>query len=525
MTQPTTNLRPLSPYQDWQAKQPIFWGTTNSPTTPQIDATIASKIRTEAIAANFQTKEPKVITLQPVAAHTREKLSLLSIFYSSIQGVYREGRMLQNVALITMLFASALMTAPIILIGTVTLSASLYVTLVPQTKINDFVKIVFFPAVALTGVLIGFFLVFLYEKFLKGDPHSLFGIFEKLKHMNEDSHALVQNIQQLPSSVGDTDLATLANDKDGDGWRDPLSFELIPKEEICAPYYLLIGKYVTRVENVLKVIFNHFDETDHRIRHPIENRFMTQEEHKKFLKDICALFSFTETEFLSLWNNNPIIEIPNSLLSQTNDMRIMFRTCNFLNLIPEEIKNHHLKTIPRKDQIDLLARTFILVSKPNKWSFYPPDNWIALPFRDGADPKSICQLVHPGSVLNEFAFPPAILLSKHLMIQSLEEFKAKFISQETAEDRKTMIELGRFSPSSEEGVLLECINSDQTQSYHFLIFKESCAFRLTTIAHQNDFHTFSNIFKQVICSFRLGDDTTPVTPEKLAQFEQLISRR
>jgi hypothetical protein len=132
MAHPAIKLRLTTPYQDWQSKQSIFWGTTDSPSTPQIDAVVASKIRCEAIAANFQTKEPKVITIDPIVAHPREKLLLLSIFHSAIKGSYREGRLLKNVAQIAGIFATV--------IGTIVLTVSLYSTVISHTK-NDFIKL------------------------------------------------------------------------------------------------------------------------------------------------------------------------------------------------------------------------------------------------------------------------------------------------------------------------------------------------------------------------------------------------
>jgi hypothetical protein len=288
------------------------------------------------------------------------------------------------------------------------------------------------------------------ERLEKNDPLSLFAVFARLKQMNQCAHTLIQDVKQLPSSVGNIDLATLANDTDKDGWLDPISHESISKADIRAPYYFLIGKYVTRVENALKVIFNYSDEKNHRIRHPIENRFMTEEEHKKFLNDICRLFSITETDFLSLWNNHPITGIPNSLLSKTNDIRVLFRTCNFLGLIPEEVKKHHLKSIVRHDQLNLLARLFVLSAKPNKWSFDYPEAWIELPLQEEGRLSSICKLVHRGSISKEF--PPAIVLSKyaHSSWKSKEEFKAKLMSQKTKDGTTISIEeLGHFSPSAE----------------------------------------------------------------------------
>ena len=514
MAHPATNFRLASPYQDWQSGQSIFWGTTNSPSTPQIDVAIASKIRCEAIAANFQTKEPNVITLGPVASYPREKVSPLSIFHSAFQGAYREGRLLKNIAQIAGIFAAA--------VGAMVLTASLHSIVSSRTK-NDFVTLLAWVAAVPIGVVIGKSIVFILEKLAKNDPLSLFAIFGKLTQMNQGSHALVQDIKKSLSSVGNIDLATLANNKDGDEWLDPISLEPIPKDRIRAPCYFLIGKYVSHVKNVLKVIFNYFDETHHKIRHPIENRFMSEEENTKFLKDICALFSMTETEFLNLWNDHPITGIPDSLLEKTNDIRCMLRLFNLLKLIPADIREHDIKGIVRHDQIDLFARMSILLAQPNKWSFDHPDGWIELPVGDD-NPTLICQLLHPGAVAEEFAFPPAILLTKYIRVQSLEEHKAELMQPEP-EGGATKIELGRFFPSVDEGVLYKFIGTDQTSSYHFFIFKEGTVFRLKTIAHQNDFAAFSNIFKQVICSFRLGDDVNPTTPEKLAEFERLIGQR
>jgi hypothetical protein len=247
---------------------------------------------------------------------------------------------------------------------------------------------------------------------------------------------------------------------------------------------------------------------------------MTEVENTKFLKDICALFSITETDFLSLWDDRPIIGIPNSLLTKTNDLRCLFRICRFCELIPEDIKKNYVQGISRRDQIDLFARMWILVATPNKWSFDHPNGWIELPSRDDDKPTGICTLYHPRA--NEFAFPPAILLSKTIRVQSFEEYKVELMRSESDETRS---ELGQFSPSVDEGVLFEFIKLDQTHAYHLIIFKEGTAFHLTTIAHLDDFATFSNLFKQAICSFRLGDDVTPTTPEKLAELEQLTNQR
>ena len=202
----------------------------------------------------------------------------------------------------------------------------------------------------------------------------------------------------------------------------------------------------------------------------------------------------------------------------------MLRLFNFLELIPADIKNHHIKGIVRRDQIDLFARMSILLAKPNKWSFDHPDGWIEFPIGDDDEPTRICQLLHPREDADESTFSPAIFLSKYIEVQSLEECKAKLMRPET-EGNTTRIELGRFSPSADEGVLLKFIDPEQTYVYHFLIFKEDTVFHLETIAHQDDFAACSNLFKQAICSFRLGDDVSPTTLEKLAEFEQLIGRR
>src|SRR4051812_24359768 len=108
MTHPVINLRLPTLYEDWKSQQSIFWGTTNSPLTPQIDVALATKIRSGAIATNFQTKEPKVITIDPIIAYQRERLSFLSIFQSAVKGAYREGRLLKNSAQVAAIFATAI---------------------------------------------------------------------------------------------------------------------------------------------------------------------------------------------------------------------------------------------------------------------------------------------------------------------------------------------------------------------------------------------------------------------------------
>ncbi|HEX4839786.1 MAG TPA: hypothetical protein VFU89_05035 [Rhabdochlamydiaceae bacterium] len=511
MTAQTIDLRPATPYQDWQSKQPIFWGTTNSPSAPQIDAAIVSKIRDEVIAANFQTKEPKVITVGPVTAYPREKYSLLSLFLIAVKEAYREGNLLKNsVQIIAGIFTAAL--------GMILLTCALCAAAGLLHAKNGILHLpTILAAALLSGIAIGKFIHCAIDKLKKDDPLSLFAILEKLKQMNQYSHTLTQGIQQHPSSVGDIDLATLANDKDEDGWLDPLSFDIIPKDKIRAPYYFLIGKYVTHIENALKVILNHSDEVNHKFRHPIENRFMTEEEHTKFLKEICSLFFITEAEFLNLWEVRSSFEIPNALLTKTNDLRCMFRVFDFHHLIPKTIKDQYVKNILRHDQIDLLARLWVLLAKPNKWSFDFPDGWIELPMQDDESPTRLCALV-PN--VAGFTFPPAIYLSKFLT--SFEEYKAKSMQ---SQNDTTILELGRFSPSTDEGFLFKFINPDQTHSYTFFIFKEDALFRLITIAHQDHFATFSILFKMVICSFRLGDDVAPTTPEKLAEFERLTNQR
>ncbi len=202
----------------------------------------------------------------------------------------------------------------------------------------------------------------------------------------------------------------------------------------------------------------------------------------------------------------------------------MLRLFKFLELIPADIREHDIKGIVRHDQIDLFARMSILLTKPNKWSFDHPDGWIECPIGDDDEPTLICPLLHPREDADESTFPPAIFLSKYIWQQSLEECKAKLMRSEP-EDGVTKIELGRFAPSVDEGVLFKCIDPDQTNYYHFFIFKEGTVFHLRTIAHQDDFAACSNLFKQAICSFRLGDDVTPTTPEKLAEFDRLIGRR
>jgi|GEM_PF-1603946 len=513
MTARTIDLRLASPYQDWQSKQPIFWGTTNSPSAPQIDAEIVSKIRYEVIAANFQTKEPKVITLGPVTAYPREKCSLLSLFLIAVKEAYREGRLIKNSVQIAGIFTAAL--------GMIVLTCALCTAAAELLRAkNGFLQLPILAAAGLSGIAIGKFIHCAIDKLKKDDPLSLFAILEKLKQMNQCSHTLIQGIQQHPSSVGNIDLATLANAKDGDGWLDPISFDTIPKDKIHAPCYFLIGKYVTHIENALKVILNHSDEVNHKFHHPIENRFMTEEEHTKFLKEVCLLFSITETEFLNLWEVR-ILEIPNALLTKTNDLRCLFRISNFLNLISKNIKEKYVRNITRHDQINLFARLWVLVAKPNKWFFDRPDGWIELPMQDDANPTRLCTLV---ANIAGFVFPPAIYLSKYIMAQSFEEYKARFMPPES-QNGTTILELGRFSPSIDEGFLFKFINPDQTHSYMFFIFKEGTVFRLTTVAHQDDFATFSILFKMVICSFRLGDDVAPTTPEKLAEFERLTNQR
>jgi hypothetical protein len=202
-----TPLRLATPYQDWQSKQPIFWGTTNSPSAPQIDAAIAGKIRYEAIAINFQTKEPTVVTVGLVTAHPREKLSFLSIFQSAIKESYREGRLLKNIAQITGIFVA--------LIGMIVLTSIICISVFARVK-SDFLKLLVLAGAGLIGIAIGSSIDLVIDKLEKHDPLSLFAILKKLKQMNQCSHTLTQNIQQCLSSVGNANLAELANLKDED---------------------------------------------------------------------------------------------------------------------------------------------------------------------------------------------------------------------------------------------------------------------------------------------------------------------
>ena len=143
-------------------------------------------------------------------------------------------------------------------------------------------------------------------------PVIFFG-FEIISH-----DPLIQNFNQLrknpivvtttttkvDSSMANIALEKLANGKDPetDEYRDPITLEGIPVDEIGSPKILSIGKYALPLNTALKAIFSKASScASGEIPHPIYGGTLTGEEKDKFLTDVSQFLCTSKESLEKCW--------------------------------------------------------------------------------------------------------------------------------------------------------------------------------------------------------------------------------
>lgn len=103
----------------------------------------------------------------------------------------------------------------------------------------------------------------------------------------------------ISSNLEDADFS---NEKNEDGFLlDPLSQEPINPEHINYPRYIKLGNHLFTARSFVKALLSH-DLEFGRMKHPLQNRFLTDDEQNEILNKFQSLLGIDGSKFLASFN-------------------------------------------------------------------------------------------------------------------------------------------------------------------------------------------------------------------------------
>jgi hypothetical protein len=162
---------------------------------------------------------------------------------------------------------------------------------------------------------------------------NIFRCFSQLKYTK------TVRLESHPTPIKAIDLNSLANSRDNEGFIDPITSESIPEGEIRSAQIALIGTYALSIKGCLKFILQH--PLNPQLRHPIENRAMTETEQENFLNYVATFFCISKEKFLHCWNVDIKADIPPNF--DRKKLFTLVRTISFLELLSQTTVRKELK--------------------------------------------------------------------------------------------------------------------------------------------------------------------------------------
>lgn len=109
------------------------------------------------------------------------------------------------------------------------------------------------------------------------------------------------------------DISQLRNETIGDnGWQDPITFEVMRKDQILSPATLIIDKMAFSMESTLLQLFSHHEDqkvfreslsfTEPTLQHPIYRNLLSIAEQDRVIDQICRTFMISRSQFINCWN-------------------------------------------------------------------------------------------------------------------------------------------------------------------------------------------------------------------------------
>lgn len=100
----------------------------------------------------------------------------------------------------------------------------------------------------------------------------------------------------------DISPAALSNARDESGFLlDPLSRKKIDPDHICYPRYVKLGTHLFCLGSLINALLAHNLHAG-KLKHPLENRYLHEQEQKEIMKKIHSLLSLNEETFLNCFN-------------------------------------------------------------------------------------------------------------------------------------------------------------------------------------------------------------------------------
>lgn len=119
-------------------------------------------------------------------------------------------------------------------------------------------------------------------------------------------------IRDEPNQIG--------NNRDDDGgWEEPITFDRIPEENLCTPYYAYVDNYAVSIPSLLRTMFHqgigrHSEEHYLVCKHPITGAWMDRYQSREafaYIKKVLGLTRLEFTSILQLGGKNRLLRLFN----------------------------------------------------------------------------------------------------------------------------------------------------------------------------------------------------------------------
>ena len=103
-------------------------------------------------------------------------------------------------------------------------------------------------------------------------------------------------IREEPNQIGNK------RDDDDAGWEEPITFDIIPEENLCSPYYAYVDNYAVSIPSLLSLMFPqgigcHSQEHFLVCKHPITGEWMDRYQSREEFAYIKKVLGLTRGEF------------------------------------------------------------------------------------------------------------------------------------------------------------------------------------------------------------------------------------
>lgn len=319
-----------------QGRSFIYWGSCNKEEADKVlDEVIYDEMRTILIREHFTSNDHTFRTVEQLIAFKKKSISLFN-WQFPLRDMCKRASVWQCVAYTACAIGFFLGVLRINLLG---------------FKLFKSVRFQY-PDAFLYLIVLNAIIYFTVENLLVD-------IFEETLKTPFKTWIFIQHYVNKNSSMKECKLEGLANEKEGEGWRDPITLEVLSKDTIRSPRILNIGKCAFDIQSVLKMMLTRNCSHNGKVPHPLENRVLNPEECKKFVDDICSFFCIEEEEFLKCWDvisevNEQMQKLDLSFLTFESNisaeeitsmkdqvekqLKVFYRTFKFLKLIPESVR-------------------------------------------------------------------------------------------------------------------------------------------------------------------------------------------